>query len=160
MAQNASSKSKVSSQGVWDLGALVSLVVLAALFGNSFYGGQKGTVNMGIVGTSEVSNNVDRLIGETVTIKGKATQKVGLSSFSVSDGTFGRRSSILVINASGVPFNLPDDPNLQVQVTGKVRKLVIPDIEREYKLNLQDEYYNNFVNQPVIVAQYITIASK
>jgi hypothetical protein len=160
MAQNTSSKNQSSSQGVWDLGVLASLVVLAALFGNSFSGEQQGTVNRGIVATSEVSKNVDRLIGETVTVKGKPIQKVGLSSFTVSDRTFGGNPPILVINASGVPFNLPDNPNVEVQVTGKVRKLDISQIEREYKLSLVDDYYTSFVNKPVIVAQYITTTNK
>jgi hypothetical protein len=45
-------------------------------------------------------------------------------------------------------------------VTGQVRNLDIQKIERDYKLNIQDKYYTDYINQPAIIARYIALAPK
>jgi hypothetical protein len=89
---------------------------------------------------SEIVNNTDEFVDKTATIKTRLIQKVGLSSFTVSDARFFGGEPIVVVNALRVPFNLPVDQNTEIQVTGQVRNFVIPEIEREFKLKLQNEY--------------------
>lgn len=107
---------------------------------------------------SEIANDTDEAIGKSVTIRSKAIQKIGLSSFSVRDARFFNGKPIVVVNASGAPFDLPLDQNIEVQVTGQVRNLVIPEIEREFNLNIQNEDYRDYINKPAIIGQYIILA--
>lgn len=133
---------------------LIFLLGLAMLVnGGNFFGSKVTWTNI-----SEMANNTDELIGKSVTIRSKAIQKIGLSSFTVSDARFFNGEPIVVINASGVPFDLPLDHNTAVQVTGQVRNLVIPEIEREFNLSIQNEDYRDYINKPAIIAQHLILA--
>ena len=112
----------------------------------------------GNVTTKEVANNTDALAGKTVTVRSEAKEKVGPASFTVSDEKFFGDESILVVNASGEPFTLPADDDIEIQVTGVVRNLVIADVEREYNLKLDKQYYLEYENKPAIIAQSIALS--
>lgn len=148
-----------TSQGIRDLGVLAFLAVLAMLTINSGAFGSND-ITQKITNTAEITSETNDFAGKTVTIRSKPIQRIGLRSFSVTDKRLVGGKPIVVINASGVPFNLPEDRNTEVQVTGQVRELDIPKIERDFKLNIQDEYYKDYVNQPAIIARYITLAPK
>ncbi|MBE9212241.1 hypothetical protein IQ247_05870 [Plectonema cf. radiosum LEGE 06105] len=111
----------------------------------------------GNVTTEDVVDNTAALAGKTVTVRSEPVDKVGPASFTVSDQKFFGSEPILVINASGEPFTLPAD-DIEVQVTGIVRNLVVADIEREYDLDLDTEYYTDYENKPAIIAQSIALA--
>lgn len=64
------------------------------------------------------------------------------------------------MNASGQAFDLPTEPNVAVQITGEVRHLEIDKIEREFHINLPEEFYRNYINKPVIIARTITLAPR
>lgn len=133
---------------------LIFLLLLALLVrGGSFFN-SKTTFN----NTSEVTQVTDTFLGKAVTIRSKAIQKIGLSSFTVKDARFFNGEPILVVNASGVAFDLPVDQNIEVQVTGQVRNLVIDKIEREFNLNLEDEYYRDYSNKPAIIAHDMALS--
>ncbi|MBD2169303.1 hypothetical protein H6G04_33620 [Calothrix membranacea FACHB-236] len=136
---------------------LIFLLGLALLVrGGSFFNSEATVTNTS--NKSEIANNTDEFIGKSVTIRSKAIQKIGLSSFTVKDARFFNDEPIVVVNASGVPFDLPVDQNIEVQVTGQVRNLAIDNIEQEFNLNLKDEYYKEFVNKPAIIAQYLALS--
>ncbi|WP_373529954.1 hypothetical protein [Nostoc sp.] len=141
-------------QALGQAGVLVFLVAIALIARSCSFFDAKAT----ITNTSEIAENTDEFIGNSVTIKSRVIQKIGLSSFTVSDARFFRGKPLVVVNASGVPFNLPSDENIKVQVTGQVRNLVIPKIEQEFNLNMQDEYYKNYINKPAIIARYLVLA--
>lgn len=142
------------SQALGQAGTLVFLVAIAMVVRSCSFFEAKPT----FTSTSEIAENTDEYIGNSVTIKSRAIQKVGLSSFTVSDARFFRGEPIVVVNASGVPFELPLDQNVKVQATGQVRNLVIPKIERDFNLNIEEEYYKNYINKPAIIARYIVVA--
>lgn len=108
------------------------------------------------VTTEQVSDNTNQLIGRTVTVRSEPLQKVGLASFTISDQQLFSSEPILVVNASGKPFILPEDT--EVQVTGTVRNLVVSEIEREYNLTLEPNLYREYENKPAIIAQSIAIS--
>ncbi|MEO0933425.1 MAG: hypothetical protein AAFY21_06590, partial [Cyanobacteria bacterium J06641_2] len=112
----------------------------------------------GNVTTKEVVNNVDALTGKTVTVRSEPKQKVGPASFTVEDEKFFGSESILVVNASGEPFTLPADDDIEIQVTGIVRNLVLADVESEYNLKLDKQYYVEYENKPAIIAQSIALS--
>ncbi|NJM23928.1 MAG: hypothetical protein HC836_25875 [Richelia sp. RM2_1_2] len=47
---------------------------------------------------------------------------------------------------------------VHIQVTGIVRNLVVADIEREYNLTLDRQYYTDYENKPAIIAQSMALA--
>lgn len=110
------------------------------------------------VTTQEVANNTAQLAGKIVTVRSEPKGKVGPTSFTVSDEKFFGSEPILVVNASGEPFTLPADDDIEVQVTGVVRNLVLADIESEYNLKLDKQYYVDYENKPAIVAQSIALS--
>ncbi|BAZ08995.1 hypothetical protein NIES4071_08010 [Calothrix sp. NIES-4071] len=144
-----------------NVGVLLLLIVLAMLTrGCNFFVSEPQNITSQITNTNEIKRETDDFIGKSVAIRSKPVQRIGLRSFAVNDRRLFGGKPIVVINASGVPFNLPEDRNIEVQVTGQVRNLNIPEIERKFKLKIQDEYYKDYINQPAIIAHYIALAPK
>ncbi|BAZ42088.1 hypothetical protein NIES4101_80560 [Calothrix sp. NIES-4101] len=145
-------------QSIWDVGVIVSLVILAISTQSGNFNPANVSSALRPINVNEVVNHSQNLRGRTVTIRSKAVQQIGASSFTLKDGLFALQEPVLVVNASGVPFNLPSDRNIDIQITGQVRDLSISDLERDYKLDLEAEQYSDYVNKPVIVAQNIMLA--
>lgn len=133
--------------------AMMALVLPAC--NNNTEGNVPGAGN---VTTEEVADNTAALAGKTVTVRSEPKSKVGPTSFTVSDEKFFGSEPILVVNASGEPFTLPADDDTEIQVTGIVRNFVIADVEREYNLQLDEQYYVDYENKPAIVAQSIALS--
>ena len=109
------------------------------------------------VTTEEVAEDTEDLIGQTVTIRSDALEVIEPATFTVGDDEFFGGEEILVINASGEIFELPED-DTEVQITGEVAKLVFADIESEYGLGLDPELYVDYEDQPVIIAESLAPA--
>lgn len=112
----------------------------------------------GNVTTEEVANETNRLIGQTVTIRSEPIEKISPNTFTVSDEEFFGTESILVVNASGEPFVLPAEADVEVQVTGQVRNFVLAEVEQEFDLDLDPEVYVEYESKPAIIAQAIALA--
>ena len=111
------------------------------------------------VQAGEITGNVEEYVGQTVSVRGEAERAVGDSSFLLQDDQLFGGNEIIVVNATGKPFAIPDDePTENVQVTGEVRELVVADLEREYGLDLDPTLYAEYENRPAIVAQSIAFA--
>ncbi|RAM51826.1 MAG: hypothetical protein C6Y22_09540 [Hapalosiphonaceae cyanobacterium JJU2] len=157
--QNNINPNKDIFKGLWEAKVVITIALLAVFVKLSYTNEEPLTTPTAqLVTTSEVVNYPDELIGKTVTVRSRPLEKVGLTSFTVSDRRFFGGDPILVINASGRPFDLPSDRENVIQVTGEVRDLAIPEIEQQYKLSLQDQYYQDYVNKPVIIARDIRLA--
>lgn len=153
-----SPKRRSAIQSIWDVGVIVSLVILALSAQNGSFNQPSASSPLKPIHASEVANNSNNFRGRTITIASKPIGQIGTSSFILKDGFFSPQEPVLVVNASGIPFKLPSDRNVEIQVRGKVRNFAISDIERDYKLNLQADQYRDYVNKPVIVAEDITLA--
>ena len=147
-------------EGFGDVGVLLTIVLIALVIRVGNLTQSNTDVSSKIINTSEIVDNTSAYMGKTVTIRSKPIQKNGLTSFTVSDRRFLGKQPVLVVNASGVPFNLPADRNAEVLVIGQVRNFAIPEIEQEFNLNLQDQYYTNYRNKPVIVAQSVAVVPR
>ena len=109
------------------------------------------------VTTEEVSDQTNKLIGQTVTVRSEPVEKIGTNTFTISDEQLFGTEPILVVNASGEPMVLPED-DTEVQVTGRVNKLVVADVERDFDLDLDPELEVEYEGKPAIVAQSIALA--
>lgn len=141
----------------WKFQGVIALSLMALILPACADNNQANVPGTGNVTTEEVADNTATLAGKTVTVRSKPVDKVGPASFTVSDQKFFGSEPILVINASGEPFTLPAD-DIEVQVTGIVRNLVVADIEREYNLTLDRQYYTDYENKPTIVAQSMALS--
>ena len=112
------------------------------------------------VTTEEVTDNTNQLLGKTVTVRSQPIQKLGPSTFTISDREFFGSEPILVVNATGQPFVLPTDSGTPIQVTGQVRKFVVADVNRDYNLGLDPNLYVQYRDRPAIIAQSMALAPK
>jgi hypothetical protein len=160
VASYASVRRDSFTQAPWNTkGAAIALAFLAMLLPacttntSEKVGGPTAKTN---VTTEEVADRTNALLGKTVTVRSEVEKKVGANSFTIGDDKLFGSEKILVINASGAPTVLPDD--IKLQVTGKVQKFVVADVEREFKLNLEPEVEVEYKDKPVIIAQSIALA--
>lgn len=109
------------------------------------------------VTTEEVAENTEELIGQTVTIRSDALEIVEPSIFTVADDEFFGGEEILIVNASGEPFDLPQD-DTEVQATGEVAQFIIADIESNYDLDLDPDLYAEYNDRPAIIAESLAVA--
>jgi predicted acyltransferase (DUF342 family) len=105
----------------------------------------------------EIAENTDAFIGQSVSARGEVESIVGEQSFTISTEDFGTEP-ILVLNATGTPFVTPPEDDIEVQATGEVRQLILAEIERDYDLGLDPEIYAEFEEQPVIIAESLSLA--
>lgn len=110
------------------------------------------------VTTEEVAEDAEDLIGQTVTIRSNAIQQIEPSAFTVADQEFFGGENIVVINATGTPFELPTTDDTEVQVTGEVTEFILADIESEYDLGLDPDLYVEYTDKPAIIAQSLALA--
>lgn len=107
---------------------------------------------------TESVDNIEQLIGRTVTVKSEPIVEQGLTSFTIEDKQLFGVEPILVVNATGKPIVLPQDDDTEVQVTGVVRQFVSAEIEREYNLDLEPEFYTEYESKPAIIAESIALS--
>lgn len=137
--------------------SLIALILIAILLPACAYRGPRATASNRNITAQEVINQTNALIGRRVTVRTHVKNLFSESAFIVSSQQLLNGEDILVINATGAPFNLPPR-NINIQVTGVVRRLNIADVVREFNLNLQPETYSEYENQPVIIAQSLALS--
>ncbi|MEH2069695.1 MAG: hypothetical protein V7K47_16295 [Nostoc sp.] len=145
----------------WSSKGIIVITMSALLLGACSNNPEREAATPGNnVTTEEVTDNTNQLIGKTVTVRSTPIKKLGLSTFTISDKQFFGTEPIIVVNASGKVFNLPNDSNTPIQATGPVEKFVIADINRDYKLGLDPNLYREYESKPAIIAQSIALAPK
>ncbi|MGB6300641.1 MAG: hypothetical protein WBF90_31320 [Rivularia sp. (in: cyanobacteria)] len=110
------------------------------------------------VTAEEVADNTDKLIGQSVTIRTNAINKISDTTFAVTDDDFFGGDTILIVNATGDTQPLPED--VELQITGEVKKYGTDNFNKDYKLNLDSKEYEKFEGKAAMVAQSIALAPK
>jgi hypothetical protein len=145
-------------QKLWDARVVIGVALLALIIRGCYFFSTDAAPAQ-LVSTYEIQNDTEDFVGENVTIRSEPVQQVGLSSFTVGNNQLLRDDEpIVVINASGEPFDLPRNRDIKVQVTGEVRELNIPVVERDYGLDLEEEYFVDYVDKPAVIARRILLA--
>lgn len=143
----------------WSPKIIFTIAFFGLLFGLYFLLTREPDATPGMMSVSQVAREKEDLIGKFVTIRSKYIEKLGPTSFAVRKRKFLIKSKpVIVINASGRAFNLPTEEDTEVQVTGTVRQLDIPKLEKEFNLKLQDKVYEEYKDTTAIVAQHIALA--
>ncbi|MBF2046874.1 MAG: hypothetical protein EDM05_56750 [Leptolyngbya sp. IPPAS B-1204] len=150
--------SKNSFAKGWAVRSTLALTLATALLaGCETPERQAATPGQTNVTTEDVAENTNRYIGQIVTIRSEPIDKIGPSTFTLEDQQFFGSEPVLVVNASGRPFVLPED-GVDIQATGEVRNFVIADVNREYNLGLDANAYTEYENRPAIIAQSLAVA--
>ena len=143
----------------WSPKIIFTIAFFGLLIGLYFIFVRQPAATPGMMSVSEIARDKDDLIGKFVTIRSKNIEQLGPTSFAVSKRKFFIKSKpVIIINASGKVFNLPTEKDTEVQVTGTVRQLDIPKLEKEFNLRLRDKVYEDYKNVTAIVAQHIALA--
>ncbi|MEQ9360013.1 hypothetical protein [Coleofasciculus chthonoplastes] len=109
------------------------------------------------VTAEEVEENTEQLIGQSVSIRGEVRDVLDNVTFTISeDELFG--DEIIVVNTSGEPFMLPEEEDVEVQVTGEVRQFNLVEFEEEFDLDFQ--FDTDYEQKPAIVAESLALAPK
>ncbi len=106
------------------------------------------------VTTEEVTEDTSALVGQEITVRNMVENTVGDDSFLLETDA---GELILVVNASGAPFERPAE-DIPIQATGTVETFLVDDINQEYGLNLTNDLYADYESQPVIIAESIALA--
>ncbi len=109
--------------------------------------------------TENISSDPDNFIGEMVTVRGDVKEvDTSRDTFLMDDERFLTSEGILVINATGETFVIPNPDEMQAQVTGEVRLFTLVDINTAYGLDLDPALYVEYENQPAIVAESLALS--
>lgn len=143
----------------WSPKIIFTIAFFGLLVGLYFIFVRKPATTPGMMSVSQVAREKEDLVGKFVTIRSKYIETLGPTSFAIRKRKFFIKSKpLIIINASGRAFNLPTEKDTEVQVTGTVRQLDIPKLEKEFSLRLQDKVYEDYKNATTIVAQHIALA--
>lgn len=110
------------------------------------------------VTADELAEGADGRVGEEVTIRSTVEETVDDSAFLLNDDDYFDGAGILVVNATGEPFVVPDVGDSEVQVTGTVETFAMTTVADSYGLTLDPELYEDYETKPVIIAESIALA--
>ena len=109
------------------------------------------------VTTEELIDAPTEIAGTEVTIRSTVDQVLGDSVASINDPRIFSGGSVLVINNTGETFALPD-AGVDIQLTGDVMETLTPELATDLKLNLDEEFYNDYRDKPVVIASSLALA--
>jgi hypothetical protein len=109
------------------------------------------------VEAGDLSGNLEDYIGRTISIRGEVVEVLGNDAFVIGGGVF--NDDVVVFNTSGNPVVLPgDEVTERVQVTGQVQQVTVDSLNQQYGLNLDQETFSDYENNPAILAESIVLA--
>jgi hypothetical protein len=101
----------------------------------------------------------ERFVGQVVTVYGELNREYGLRAFTIEDGDLLFDDALLVVTPVPVralpAWRLPAVDERDVRVTGTVRRLDVPGLERTLGIDLDDELFAGWDGRPVVVATAI-----
>ena len=109
------------------------------------------------VTTEELIDAPTEIAGTEVTIRSTVDQVLGDSVASINDPRIFSGGSVLVVNNTGEAFALPD-AGVDIQLTGEVMKTLTPELEASLQLNLDEGFYSDYRDKPVVVASSLALA--
>lgn len=107
---------------------------------------------------AEASSDLAQRIGQRVTVRNDIETWVGAIAFVLDDDQILGGQPPLVIHASGQPFDVPRQNDIEVQVSGTVERFVRADIAQRYGLDLPQEDYGAYEGQLAILAESVVLS--
>ncbi|NEP18812.1 MAG: hypothetical protein F6J97_18250 [Leptolyngbya sp. SIO4C1] len=142
----------------WAMGGLAAIALLSLAACRSDEVPDELVTNEAELDVEEVAEEPGSLLGQRVTLRGDVEQQVDSAAFTLREDTLFPDDAVLVINATGTSYTVPEDEAVDVWVVGEVQEFVLATIEETYELDLDDELYVEYEAEPVVVASYIALA--
>ncbi|MGF1534986.1 MAG: hypothetical protein ACFB4J_00690 [Elainellaceae cyanobacterium] len=139
---------------------IVALISLATLL-PACEGGVRGLFNrqgsQRVTGLTE--EEAQQYLGERVTVRGIVQGMVGPAAFIMQEESLFTSPELLVINAARSPVELPDESEIDLQVTGVLQRLSVEEIQQTYGTQL-DPRLSEYEGKPVIIADAIAVQNE
>ncbi|MEA5447825.1 hypothetical protein VB780_04540 [Leptolyngbya sp. CCNP1308] len=155
-SRNIKSLKPISKNGLWKgvVALGLSLSVLSACNGQT----QTNQAEQDNVTSDDVTQIEagDPALGQLVTIRSGVVETLDDNGF-VMESNNG--DLILVINRTGTPFTQPEAA-IPIQVTGQLDTFSAADSAEQYGIELEPELYDEYDQQPVIIADNFALAPR
>lgn len=110
------------------------------------------------VDIEDVSEQPESVIGQRVTLRGEFLLEVDDSSFKLREDTLFPDDDVLVINATDNKYSVPLGEATEMWIVGSVELFERDTLSKQYGLTLEPSLYEEFEDQPVVIANYIALA--
>lgn len=117
--------------------------------------GREQTTNV----TELTDEETQQYLGRSITVRGVVQDMVGDAAFLLVEESLFVDQELLIINAARSPVDLPDESEVDLQVTGVLQRLAIADVEQTYGTRL-DPRLAQYEGSPVIIADVITVQNE
>lgn len=136
--------------------ACFSIIFLSACVDNS-------TIKIapsGLVDVATITENIDHFRGKSVLVRNDVLETIGDKGLILDKDRAFSGDSILVIDASEtlLSFATEKEKTPEVLVSGQIERLSLTDVKQKYNLNLDPNLYTQYENQPVIIADSLTLS--
>jgi len=138
------------AQALWKTNGAIALALFALVLPGCSSSSSPGTDTT----VSEVANepNAD-LIGKTVTVSGEVEKVISPKAFTIEGDQLFNDPELLVVSTKEFPII----KDTLVQVTGRVRQLLVSEIESKFDLDLTQEFEVEFKGKPVLIATAVAL---
>ncbi|MGF1514046.1 MAG: hypothetical protein ACFB5Z_10180 [Elainellaceae cyanobacterium] len=109
--------------------------------------------------TELTDEEAQQYLGKNITVRGVVQEMVGSAAFLMEEESLFSDQELLVINAARSPVELPDESEIDLQVTGVLQRLAVNEIEQTYNTQL-DPQLTEYEGTPVIIAEAITVQNE
>lgn len=109
---------------------------------------------------SQITQNPDDFINQTVDVRGEVDEVIGSRAISLNSPNATDPNVLVISKAPIVPVGGGDDESMftnedRVRVVGEVRRFSLRDVEEELGSDLIDEEFEDWEGEPVIIAENI-----
>ena len=111
-----------------------------------------------LVDTAEITENSDRFMGKSVSVRNDVARLIGTRGLVLDKDRIFDGEPILVIDTSRVPFELQGFQTPEILVDGIVEKFSLDSVRQKYGLNLDSNLYSQYEAKPVIIAKSIILS--
>ncbi|WP_063822250.1 hypothetical protein [Pleurocapsa sp. PCC 7319] len=111
-----------------------------------------------LVDVATITENIDLFVGKSVLVRNDVLETIGEKGLILDKDRAFSGASILVIDTSQTPLTFATEKTPEVLVSGKIERLSFTDIKQKYDLHLDPNLYTQYENQPVIIADSLTLS--
>lgn len=104
------------------------------------------------VTVSEIVDNPDAYLGQTVTVTGEVSDIIYEAGFLLSGSQLPSLGNEIVVLYTEETRGITLHDHKNVQVTGTVRRVDRVELERDYALDLHDDFYRDLADRTAIIA--------
>jgi hypothetical protein len=111
-----------------------------------------------LLSTTQITENIDDFVGKSVSVRNDVLETINARGLILDKDSIFKGETIIVINISEIPITFSHDKTPEILVTGRVEKLNLNKLNRQYNLNLDSKAYGAYKGRPTIIATSIILS--